>query len=92
MVFLSPLIAIIFVLSVFFILICLECILRKKISYIVKNLNVEEEEETIECKIRETVFKNPTAEIIILCTPKNPDTILILEKLEKDFPQLHILK
>lgn len=86
----SPVYAIVFVLFVFFILICLECILRKRVSYIVANLN--EDEDVIESQIRETIFKNPTSEIIILCTPKNPDTITILSKLEEEFPQLHIIK
>jgi len=87
---LSPIYALVFVLFVCFIIICLECILRKKISYIVKNLN--ENEDAIESQIRETIFKNPTSEIIILCTPKNSDTITILGKLQEDFPQLHIIK
>lgn len=86
----SPVYAIVTVLIVFFILICLECILRKRVSYIVENLN--EDEEIIESRIRETIFKNPSSEIIILCTPKNPDTLTILSKLEKEFPQLHIIK
>ena len=86
----SPIYAIIFVLFVFFVLICVECILRKQISYIVKNIN--EDEDVIELQIRETIFKNPTSEIIILCTPKNPDTITVLDKLQEDFPQLHIIK
>lgn len=82
--------AIIFVLFVIFVLICLECILRKKVSYIVKNLN--EDENVIEARIREAIFKNPSSEIIILCTPKNPDTLTILSKLQGDFPQIHIIK
>lgn len=86
----SPVFAIIFVLLVVFVLICLECILRKRIAYIVENLNADE--EVIESRIREIIFKNPTSEIIILCTPKNPDTITILEKLQEDFPQLYIIK
>ena len=86
----TPIYAIVFLLFVFFILICLECILRERVSYIVTNLN--EDEEVIESQIRETIFKNPTSEIIILCTPKNPDTITILSKLEEEFPQLHIIK
>lgn len=88
--FLSPVFAVVFVLFIFFILICLECILRERVSYIIANLN--EDEEVIESRIRETIFKNPKSEIIILCTPKNPDTITILTKLEEEFPQLHILK
>ena len=86
----SPVYAIILVLIVFFLLICLECILRERVSYIVTNLN--EDEEAVESRIRETIFKNPTSEIIILCTPKNPETITVLTKLEKEFPQLHIIK
>lgn len=86
----SPIYAIIFVLFVFFVLILLECILRKKISYIVENFN--EDESVIESQIREIIFKNPTSEIIILCTPKNPDTLVILDKLQVDYPQLHIIK
>lgn len=86
----SPIYALVFVLIVIFVLICLECVLRRKVSYIVKNLNVDE--KVIEAHIREIIFKNPSSEIIILCTQKNPDTITVLTKLQEDFSQLHILK
>lgn len=86
----SSVYAVVFVLFIVFFIICVECILRKEISYIVKNLN--EDENAIEFKVREIVLKNPKSEIIILCTPKNPDTITVLDKLQEDFPQLHILK
>lgn len=86
----SPIYAIVFVLFVVFVLICLECILRKKVSYIVKNLN--EDETVIEARIREIIFKNPKSEIVILCTSKNPDTVTILEKLQGEYQQLHIIE
>lgn len=86
----SPIYAIVFVLFVIFALICLECVLRKKVSYIVKNLN--EDETVIEARIREIIFKNPKSEIAILCTSKNPDTVTILTKLQEEYPQLHIIK
>ncbi len=86
----TPLFAIIFLLLIVFILICLECILRKRVSYIVSNLN--EDQDFIEARIREIIFQNPKSEIIILCTPKNPDTITVLTKLQEEFSQLHIMK
>ena len=86
----SPILAITIVLLTVFILICLECILRKRVSYIVSTL--DEDEMAIEIKIRKIIFENPRSEIIILCTPKNPDTITVLTKLQDDYPQLHIIK
>lgn len=64
--------------------------MRKKVSYIVKNLN--EDEASAEARIREIIFKNPKSEIVIFCTPKNPDTITILSKLQAEYSQLHIIK
>ena len=90
MTFLTPALAIICILIIIFILICLECILRKRVSYFYEIF--DQDEEAIELKIREIIGTNPDSEIIILCTPKNPDTITILDKLTSDFPQLHIIK
>lgn len=86
----TPTLAIICFLIVVFILICLECFLRKRVLYFYES--IDRDEEYIELKIRDIINKNPASEIIILCTPKHPDTITILDKLSIDFPQLHIIK
>lgn len=85
----TPLLAITCVLSIIFVLILIECILRKKVSYVIENL--DSDENVIEMRIREIINANPTAEIIILCTPKSPDAITILNKICYEFPQLHII-
>ena len=90
MIYLSPLYAIVCVLIIIFFLICIECILRKRVSYFIANLN--EEDETIESRIREIIFLNPKSEIILLCTPRNPEAITILSKLQEEYSQLHIIK
>ena len=89
MIYLTPLYAIVCVLMVIFFLICVECILRKRVSYFIANLN--EDDEVIESRIREIIFLNPKSEIILLCTPRNPEEMTILTKLEEEFSQLHIL-
>ena len=83
-------IAVIFILLIIFFLICIECILRKRVSYIISNLN--EEQDIIESRIREIIFLNPNSEIIVLCTPRNPNTLTILTKLQEEYAQLHIIK
>ena len=83
-------IAIVFILLIVFFLICLECILRKRVSYIISNLN--EEQDIIETRIREIVFLNPKSEIIVLCTPRNPEILTVLTKLQNEYSQLHIIK
>ena len=90
MTFVTPTLAIICILIIVFILICIECILRKRVSYFYEVF--DQDEEAIELKIRKIISSNPNSEIIILCTPKKPDTIAILDKLIFDFPQLHIIK
>lgn len=83
-------ISIIFILLIVFFLICLECILRKRVSYIISNLN--EEQDVIESHIREIIFLNPQSEIIVLCTPRNPEILTVLTKLQNEYSQLHIIK
>lgn len=85
----SPVFAIIFVLVIIFVLICLECILRKKISYVVTK--AIEDEHSIEIKIRDIITKNPSSEIIVICCLTNQETLLILNKLKDEFSQLHII-
>ena len=84
-----PSVAIIFMLLIVFFLICLECLLRKRVSYIVSDLN--EEQEIIESRIREIIFLNPKSEIIVLCSPKTPEVLTVLTKLQNEYPQLQIL-
>jgi cellulose synthase/poly-beta-1,6-N-acetylglucosamine synthase-like glycosyltransferase len=86
----TPTIAIIFILLIVFFLICLECILRKRVSYIISNLN--EEQDVIESHIREIIFLNPQSEIIVICTPRDSETLTVLTKLQNEYPQLHIIK
>ena len=87
---LSPIMAIICILLIVFALICLECILRKRISYIVSALN--EDENDFETKIRKIILENPKSEIVVLCTAKSPEITTILDKLKEEFSQLHIIK
>lgn len=88
--FMEPYLATVFILMIIFFLICIECILRKKVSYIVKEYN--ENMDLIESHIREIIFLNPKSEIIVVCTPKSPETLTILNNLEKEYSQLHIIK
>lgn len=78
------------VLIIIFVLLLLECLLRKRVSYIVTNLDVDE--EAIEVKIRDIIYMHPNSEIIVFCTPKNPEYVSILNKLQDEFSQLHIVK
>ena len=83
-------VAIIFILLIVFFLICLECLLRKRVSYIISYL--DDEIENIESKIHEIIFLNPNSEIVVICTPKCNETLTILDKLSNDYTQLHIIK
>lgn len=83
----SLILSIIAVLSVIFIIISLECILRAKTSYICTK--TDENDECIEAKLRLIMAKNPNSEIIVInCGRKNS---AVLEKLSDDFPEIHIL-
>jgi len=86
----SSVLAVICILLIVFLLICLECVLRKRVSYVVSSLN--KEEETFEAQIRDIISKNPSSEILIFCTARKPETIIVLEKLKEEFSQLHILQ
>ena len=87
---LSTVTAIICILLIVFALICLECILRKRISYIISAIN--EDEKNFEAKIRKIILENPKSVIVLLCTAKNTETTTILNKLKEEFSQLHIIK
>jgi len=86
----TTIVPIIIILIIVFFLTCLECILRKRVSYIVSTIN--DDSEIIESRIRELIFLNPKSEIVVLCTPWNPETLTILEKLSDEYSQLHIIK
>ncbi len=77
------------ILFVIYIIIVLDGVLKRSISYIVTS--TEEFDENIEVELRKLLHENPGSGIIVIDTGKSPDTRKILRMLERDFPVLHII-
>ena len=84
------LISVIAVLLVIFLIISLECILRRRFSYIYTA--VENAEDCIEAQLRILLRENPKSEVIVINKTQNAETDEILKKLSQDFPEIHIIK
>ena len=83
-------ISVIAVLLVIFLIISLECVMRRNFSYIYTT--VEKAENCIEAQLRILLKKNPRSEIIVINKTQNPENEEILKKLAQDFPEIHIIK
>ncbi|MBO5060813.1 MAG: hypothetical protein J6C82_07865 [Clostridia bacterium] len=82
--------AIITVLSVIFIITALECLCRKKVSYILTTSG--EIADNIEVRLRVLLKKNPRSEIFVADNSHTDEAKIILEKLSADYPQIHIIR
>ena len=69
---------------------CIGSIAKRQASFIYAN--VPSDPEKIEWDIRELIWKNPDKEIILVVFGENYEANLILDRLERDFPQIHIIK
>lgn len=82
-------IAVVFVLCVIFVIIALDALLKRRYSSIMTFAG--EHDDDIEIRLRTLMRKNPDSEIIVVDKSRSPYTHTVLEKLENDFPQIHII-
>lgn len=82
-------IAVVFVLCVIFVIIALDALLARKYSSIMTF--AEEYDDDIEIRLRTLMRKNPNSEIIVVDKSHSQYTHSVLEKLENDFPEIHII-
>lgn len=81
-------IAFVAVLCVIFLIILLSCAADKGVTYIAaSDLN---NPETVECRIRDIMRKNPNAEIIVFDKSRSAEVAEILAKIQQDNPEIHI--
>lgn len=79
--------SVVLVLFVIFIIVSVDFITRRKISYISPSYD---KSKTIEAQIRLILLKNPSSQIIVLC-PKDEEDKVIIKNLCHDFPRIHFL-
>ncbi|MDD6735989.1 MAG: hypothetical protein PUE13_06750 [Clostridiales bacterium] len=85
----SLFISLILVLTVIFIIISADALLSRKYSCIMTFAGKGDDD--IECELRELMRKNPKSEIIVVDKTQSAETHTVLEKLEQDFPEIHII-
>lgn len=86
----SLFISLILIIFVVALVLCIGAIAKRQASFIYTN--VSSDPEMIEWAVRELIWKNPDKEIVLVVFGENYETDKILKKLEKDFPQIHIIK
>lgn len=82
-------IALIAVLTVIFLIILLDCLAVRGISYITASCG--NDPESVECRLRKILKKNPKSEIIVLDNSHSSEISDILSKMQQDFPEIHIV-
>lgn len=82
--------ALILVLLVIFVIICVNAITKKQISYIYTN--AENDADSIEAIVREILWRKSSSEIVIAVYGEDDEADEILKRLRKDFPQIHIIR
>ena len=78
--------AIIFSLSIIFIIILANALIQKNMDDIVTKVD----EGSVEMQLRDLLKKYPKSEIYVCDTSQSEESRQILEKLSKDYPQIHI--
>ena len=81
-------IALIFTLLVIFLIILLSAFFQKKVEML--TANVSDNVEYVEIQLRELLKKYPKSEIYLANISKSAESYAIIERLAKDFPQIHI--
>ncbi len=82
--------SVITVLLVVFLIITLDVVMRRRLSYIVTTAN--DSEDCIEAQLRILIKQNPNSEIIVIDKTQSDETQQILNMLAHDFPEVHIVK
>ena len=82
--------SVILILVVIFLIVSLDAILSRRISYVVTE--TEYFENCIEAQIRLMLKQNPNSEILLIDKTQSEETEKILSILSQDFPQIHIIK
>ena len=80
--------AIILVLSVIFITVLLSVLIKRNTDKIITK--IDDSPDFVEVQLRRILKENPKSEIYILNKSKNAESLEIIEKLSRDFPQIHI--
>lgn len=80
--------ALILILLVVFIIVLLSALTKKNIEKIITK--TDDNPDFIEMQIRDILKKHPESEIYICNKSKNAESYEIIEKLSRDFPQIHI--
>lgn len=80
--------ATILVLIVIFTIVLLSVFFRKSTDKLITK--IEDDSSYVEIRLREIMKKYPKSEIYVSNVSKDAESYQIIEKLHKDFPQIHI--